>query len=178
MSQLKAASLTSSLLAAKGRASPAALVEQMVSDGRAPRGEARSPEMSRWDVVDALVRENAPRAREPLPQPSVVVSLLPTPAGEEDRHINEHAQRKKLSLRLDPQRHFRLKLVSYHLGLSAQELLTRALDRYIELVAPELGHAMPMAGGGLRHASGNGADDHHDAAATGTTGAGHMPRAE
>jgi hypothetical protein len=45
-------------------------------------------------------------------------------------------------------RHFRLKLVSYHLGISAQELLTRALDRYIDAVAPELAQSLPLAGVG------------------------------
>jgi len=75
----------------------------------------------------------------------VVVLPLPASVIEEARHVVEHAHRKKLSLRLEPMRHFRLKLVSYHLGLTAQELMTRALDQYIDHVAPDLAQTTPLA---------------------------------
>ncbi|MGH6954648.1 MAG: hypothetical protein ACREGL_10720, partial [Alphaproteobacteria bacterium] len=42
----------------------------------------------------------------------------------------------KLSLRLDPGRHRRLKLLAAHRGVSAQSILKKALDRYFDHLAP------------------------------------------
>jgi hypothetical protein len=47
------------------------------------------------------------------------------------RGHNGHG-RRKLSLRLDPDRYLRLKLVSAHTQRSAQQILTDLLDRYLE----------------------------------------------
>jgi hypothetical protein len=153
MSHAKVASLTSSLLAPKGRATPATLVDQVLGQSRATRGDAQHPDhSSRWQPAEpARPREStALTVAEPAHVPSHatgVVLPLPTAMAEDERH-GDLAHRKKLSLRLEPMRHFRLKLVSYHLGISAQELLTRALDRYIDAVAPELAQSLPLAGVG------------------------------
>lgn len=42
----------------------------------------------------------------------------------------------KFSLRLDPERHLRLKLLSAHAGKSRQGILIEALDRYLETQSP------------------------------------------
>jgi hypothetical protein len=157
MSHAKVASLTSSLLAPKGRAAPAALVDQVLGESRAVRGDAQFPDhSSRWQPVEAgRPREAAAHETAHGTNHSGghagggVVLPLPTALVDEERHGGDLAHRKKLSLRLEPMRHFRLKLVSYHLGISAQELLTRALDRYIDAVAPELAQTLPLAGVGL-----------------------------
>jgi hypothetical protein len=47
------------------------------------------------------------------------------------RGHNGHS-RRKLSLRLDPDRYLRLKLVSAHTQRSAQQILTDLLDRYLD----------------------------------------------
>lgn len=46
--------------------------------------------------------------------------------------------RTKLSLRLDPERHLKLKLAAAHQRRSSQAILLDALDAYLATVAPEL----------------------------------------
>jgi hypothetical protein len=133
---MKAASLTAALLSPKGRATPAALIDQVVGGPRPARGDTRDLETTRREVAESRPPESA--------EPGVVLTL-PIGVGNDERHPTEHGHRKKLSLRLEPMRHLRLKLVSYHLGLTAQEFMTRALDRYIDLVAPELAQTTPLA---------------------------------
>ena len=56
--------------------------------------------------------------------------------------MGDHPQRgtgpvAKLTLRLDRERHLRLKLVGAHSRRSVQEILTLALDEYLDRVVPE-----------------------------------------
>ena len=149
---MKSASLTSALLAPKGRASPAGLIDKLVADvGVVARGETRMAEVGRWDAADQQRRDYAwaPPAAPPEAQTAVVVQM-PNAATEIGHHGVEHSHRKKLSVRLEHVRHMKLKLAAFHLGLSAQELITRALDRYIETVAPEIAQTPPQAGSGQR----------------------------
>jgi len=120
---------------------PAALIDQIVGEPRPARGDTRDPETPRREPAESRPPESRPPERA---EPVVVVQMPVIPA-DEIRHVGEHGHRKKLSLRLEPMRHFRLKLVSYHLGLTAQELMTRALDEYIDHVAPELAQTTPLA---------------------------------
>ena len=85
------------------------------------------------------------------------------PVAESRRPVLENVSRKKLSLRLDRVRHFRLKLVAYHLGISAQEFLTRALESYIEQVAPEMARTRPIPADEIKAVTGPGFDEHDDA---------------
>jgi hypothetical protein len=147
---MKAASLTARLLSPKGRAMPAALIDQIVGEPRPARGDTRDPELPRREPELLRAADEPPRrelleSRPQLAAGPVVVLPLPASVIDEARHVVDHAHRKKLSLRLEPMRHFRLKLVSYHLGLTAQELMTRALDQYIDHVAPELAQTTPLA---------------------------------
>ena len=92
---MKASSLTSSLLARKGRAHPATLL--------------------------------VPTELEPL-----ATSARTAPRAGSDR-----AGPAKLTVRLDRDRHSKLKLAALHLNMSAQELMTRALDAHLARVVPE-----------------------------------------
>ncbi len=49
---------------------------------------------------------------------------------------NHPAERSRLTLRLDPDRHLKIKLAAAHLNLSLQELMTDALDRYLADIKP------------------------------------------
>jgi hypothetical protein len=161
MKQLKAAaSLSSSLLLLKGRTNPAALVDQILNEASAARDKAPTAELHRVEPVQLT------RVRE-RPDSNVVMPWR-GPVSETRRPVLDNLNRKKLSLRLDRVRHFRLKLVAYHLGISAQELLTRALENYIEQVAPEMARTKPLPAAEIKAVTGPASDDHHDAFAATT----------
>ncbi|MFT5540351.1 MAG: hypothetical protein ACI82H_001881 [Alphaproteobacteria bacterium] len=46
--------------------------------------------------------------------------------------------RARVTLRLNEARHFRLKLAGAHMQQSLQEILTAALDHYLDQVGPEI----------------------------------------
>ena len=135
MKPLKTASLSSSLLVLKGRTNPAALVDQILSELNANRVPAAPAPVERIEPP----RPVRPRERA---EPAVVVPWQGASAAR--RPVLENVSRKKLSLRLDRVRHFRMKLAAYHLGISAQELMTRALESYIEKVAPDMAMSKPL----------------------------------
>lgn len=132
MKPLKTASLSSSLLVLKGRTNPAALVDQILNELNGTRVPA---------PVERIEPPKPTRPRERA-EPAVVVPWQSSGAAR--RPVLENVSRKKLSLRLDRVRHFRMKLTAYHLGISAQELMTRALDSYIEKVAPDMAMSKPL----------------------------------
>src|SRR5262245_30389754 len=110
MKQLKAAaSLSSSLLLLKGRTNPAALVDQILNEANAAREKAPTPELHPVEPVQLT------RVREPAE--TNVVMPWRGPVSEVRRPMLDNLNRKKLSLRLDRVRHFRLKLVAFHLGI-------------------------------------------------------------
>jgi hypothetical protein len=155
MKQLKAAaSLSSSLLLLKGRTNPAALVDQILKEADAAR--AGTPPAT--DGLHRVERPNLPQPRERSEDNVVMPWRGPVP--EQRRPVLDTLNRKKLSLRLDRVRHFRLKLVAYHLGISAQELMTRALENYIEQVAPEMARTKPLPATEIKTVSGPAAGRH------------------
>jgi hypothetical protein len=161
MKQLKAAaSLSSSLLLLKGRTNPAALVDQILNEANATREKAPGAEIHRVEPVQLT------RVRE-RPETNVIMPWR-GPVAEPRRPVLDNLNRKKLSLRLDRVRHFRLKLVAYHLGISAQELLTRALENYIEQVAPEMARTKPLPAAEIKSITGPASDDHPDPSAATT----------
>jgi len=111
---MKAASLTSTLLARKGTAAPSHLraVETVPppepGDNVSRGGPASGPQMG---VVAGG------RSREPHPDAS---------------------GRIKLSLRLDQARHRRLRLAGAHTGRHLQDILVEAVDRYLDEMGPAL----------------------------------------
>jgi hypothetical protein len=156
MKQLKAAaSLSSSLLLLKGRTNPAALVDQILGEAAAPHDKMPTAELHRMEPAQ-------PQRLRERPESNVVMPWRGT-VSDVRRPVLDNLNRKKLSLRLDRVRHFRLKLVAYHLGISAQELLTRALDGYIEQVAPEMARTRPLPATDIKAVTGPASDDHQDA---------------
>src|SRR5215510_2022884 len=152
-----AASLSSSLLILKGRTNPAALVDQILGEINAARASGAPVEFQRPDVPQLTRTHQRAEAN--------VVTPWRGPVAEPRRTqpVLENVGRKKLSLRLDRVRHFRLKLVAYHLGISAQEFLTRALESYIEQVAPEMARTRPIPADEIKAVNGPGFDEHDDA---------------
>src|SRR5262249_31913975 len=150
-----AASLSSSLLLLKGRTNPAALVDQILGEVNAARAATVPAERQRAEIPQLT------RTREPV-EPSVVMPWR-GPVAEPRPPVLENVSRKKLSLRLDRVRHFRLKLVAFHLGISAQEFMTRALESYIEQVAPEMARTRPIPTDEIKAVSGPSSIRHDDA---------------
>lgn len=113
---MKPASLTSSLLAAKGEASPAGFLAPVdpsvpfMYAGMRPTLIAASP-ASRARAAKARKRGAAPSTSVKVPQV----------------HI---------SFRIDPQRHLRLKLVAAHRQQSLRDCLIEAVDLYLDGIAP------------------------------------------
>jgi hypothetical protein len=117
---MKAARLNSSLLIRKGSASP---VSSLTPYAEPPAGH---------ETLDREVAD-APR--------STVAAVTTGPRGQgtvravRDRDtplVRDHHGRVRLSLRLDPHRHLRLKLLAAHSHRSIQEILIHALDAYME----------------------------------------------
>ena len=106
---MKAASLTGSLLARKGAAQPSGLT---FLAGVPSQGAAAAPRPAAAANTPSAVA--APQRAEKTCGPVA-----------------------KLTLRLDRDRHLRLKLASVHARRSIQEILTLALDEYLERVVPE-----------------------------------------
>lgn len=125
-SQHTSATLTGALLASKGAAAPSnsvsAFLEELPSSQNSTGGSA----------PDAPVRATA-RAD--------VVCVAAAP--EESATPDTAAVRAKLSVRLDPDRHLRLKLAAAHLRRSSQAIMLDALDAYLSTVTPALDLACP-----------------------------------
>ena len=142
---MKAASLTSALLAAKGAATPAGLAAPM----------------------DPLMDPLAPRPRGTR-RPALVltggepVGAAPRPSGRAQGGARagttsaptEGERPVRVSFRLDQARHLRLRLVAAHGRRSVSACLIEAVDRYLDHMAPRVGdgHCYCVAGG----------DDHDD----------------
>ena len=96
---LKSASLSGSLLVRKGAALPAKLVAAQNGAGKRRAVQARG-------ALTASASGNKPAGTHP-------------PESEE---------RARITLRLDPDRHLKLKLAAAHLRRSSQQILVEALD--------------------------------------------------
>ncbi len=122
---MKAAALTSSLLARKGSAAPADLTLVPLKRPAAPRRVPDAPAIESPAPAGTL----APDAG-PVGPAATQGCCLGAGAAEAVRH-----EVAKLTLRLDKVRHLRLKLLAAHMQLSLQDLLVRALDSYVDQVA-------------------------------------------
>ena len=134
MSALKPARLTSVLLARKGMASPSAeppsranMIESMQAQPPLPAETPPSPATPepiplRADLSDRIRPKKSERkAGESMP-------TAPRSAGK----------RVRVSLRLDVDRHLRMKLVATHLNSTMQSLFTQAIDEYFERHTPDM----------------------------------------
>lgn len=112
-----AAQLTSNLLARKGAAAPVDISSANASAAKAPAGS--------WNNV-ASARPAKKSAAPPTVNP------IPTALPDHAKPHEDHSDRVAMTLRLDPQQHRRLRLVSVHSHLSAREIMTAALDIYLD----------------------------------------------
>jgi predicted HicB family RNase H-like nuclease len=106
------ASLDQVLLARKGKAAPA-------SGSRANTGDA-SPEAERAAPIPEVKRQQEELAAR-ISNDTCTTITLPASAG----------RRAAFTLRLDPERHLKLKLAATLEGRSAQQLVTQALDEFL-----------------------------------------------
>ncbi len=140
MSALRPARLTSALLARKGMAGPSAapashanMVEWM--PGQPPRPAATPPPPAppeptslRADLSDRIgPKQSESKAKESVPT---------APRSTE--------KRVRVSLRLDVDRHLRMKLVATHLNSTMQNLFTQAIDEYFERHIPDMSDAITL----------------------------------
>lgn len=127
------ASLTGSLLARKGSAAPSKAFGKLFEafPGRPQQLTQREP------IDEAVCNDN--------------IALLKGPGLCDGLHAAQSASavrsgrggergnaRAKLSVRLDSERHLRLKLSAAHLGRSSQAIMLEALDTYLANLAPSL----------------------------------------
>ncbi|WP_066660602.1 MULTISPECIES: hypothetical protein [unclassified Sphingomonas] len=145
-----AASLSSGLLARKGQARPAMRPQGFVgldpgtslddlgwndmgSDLPPPAFEPVPPVLAQRQT---LVEEFAPA---PAPEPEVPARPVSTAtAARIGREVGARKGKAAFTLRLDHDRHLKLRLASAVTGRSAQVIVTEALDAFLESL-PELG---------------------------------------
>ena len=108
------APLTSSLLAEKGTAVPTVGPVD---------GQARHATIAPPRAIDGAATATPTH----LPDAAPFADATPR---------RDKSDRVRVTMRIDPERHFRLKLVAAHLNQSTQDVLSTALDCYLDQVAP------------------------------------------
>lgn len=126
-SQHASAALTGALLANKGAAAPSGTVSSFLDEYTSPKA-AVSLRPTQEDAPKETVNcASGPKAR------------VTARSSAEDATPPEAGQRAKLSVRLDQDRHLRLKLAAAHLRRSSQTIMLEALDAYLTQVTPAIG---------------------------------------
>jgi hypothetical protein len=113
MSKSRPAMLSSALLARKGDATPT---------GYTP---IRAQE----------VNASTAKTGHPVSTPVSVIKPDFTAIGG---RLSADSERARVSVRLDPDRHLKLRLTAAHLHNSLQDIMIDALDRYLEQIGPEV----------------------------------------
>ncbi len=139
-----AASLSSGLLARKGHARPAMRPQGYVSISPAPAHDDLGWNDMGEDVepapvpVPVLQREQLseafappPAVPEPRDEPGSAPVSVAT-AARIAREVTAHKTKAAFTLRLDTDRHLRLRLASAVSHRSAQQLVSEALDKFLE----------------------------------------------
>lgn len=130
----RAASLTSGLLARKGAALPAgphvngldAMANDLARDLAASRPVRHDPPTP--VSITPPPPATPPMAVQPVPPPSSAAdSVKPV----KPRAAAGSSGKAALTVRLDPERHFKLRLLSAHTNHSSQQIMIDALDAYI-----------------------------------------------
>ncbi|MHA1151460.1 MAG: hypothetical protein ACTSQ7_02130 [Alphaproteobacteria bacterium] len=136
MSSGTPARLSSELLSRKGMAAPSAEPEA--------RATMVGSLLGAWGVSDATPAETTrPQPRQaPAPARSTLADWA-TPesapsAGAQGRHGQVAQKRVRVSLRLDANRHTRLKLVATQRNCTLQSLFTETIDEFFIRHAPDL----------------------------------------
>ncbi len=140
MSALKPTRLSSTLLTRKGMASPSP----------APPSRAHMAESKQ--ARPSLLAETPPSPATPEPTP-LRADLSDWIGPRENESKAEESvptapqsavKRVRVSLRLDVDRHLRMKLVATHLNCTLQSLFTQAIDEYFERHAPDMSEAIAL----------------------------------
>lgn len=126
---------TGSLLATK----PAVLRQREVLDEQIARAESEAAIAVEADPADTPVREVVAEAPAPVPalatEPLPVVKTLPEHALKRvAAQVASKKSKAAFTLRLDPERHLKLRLASAVTGRSAQQIVTTALDAFLESI--------------------------------------------
>lgn len=139
------ASLSSGLLARKGQARPA-MRRQMTlaqagdelgwNDMGEPEPLPAEPAPVVQEVTEA-VAEAAPAAAPELPPVLAEREALAARVATKVKPITPRKTRAAFTLRLDPERHLRLRLAAATQQRSAQQLVTQALDAFLDTL-PEV----------------------------------------
>ena len=143
MSAMKPARLTSALLTRKGMASPSAapasranMVELMQGQPSLPAKTPPSPVAP----VPAPGRADLSDRRRPKKSARKSKKSVPTVPRSSEKRV-------RVSLRLDVDRHLRVKLVATHLNQTLQSVFTQAIDEYFERHNPDMLDAIPLLRG-------------------------------
>lgn len=126
MSGTPAAPLTGDLLAAKGRATAQGFKPTLAA-------AAPSPVPGPSSVAGPRAVPCASPGASPGPTPVLAIGRAGGGGG------GDANRRIKSTIRLDPDRHRRLKLLSAHLGKSGLDILIEALDLYMDRLGNERG---------------------------------------
>ncbi len=154
MSSRSPASLSAGLLSRKGMAAPSAGPETRANMVGFPLDAPLDAPYGAGSASDATPAETTrPRppqvpapARSTLadwvarePAPSVGAPSVGAPSVDaQDRHDQGAQKRVRVSLRLDEERHTRLKLVATQRNCTLQSLFTAAIDEFFTCHAPDL----------------------------------------
>ncbi len=138
MSAKSPARLSSGLLSRKGMAAPSAGPEARTNMVGSPLGTQDSPDAA--DAPDAETTRPQPRQVLGLARSTLADWVAPDPAaaGARGRRGQVAQKRVRVSLRLDEDRHTRLKLVATQRNCTLQSLFTEAIDEFFVRHAPDL----------------------------------------
>lgn len=133
------ASLGPMLLARKGTAKPAMRTQLTQNDRVATLGDDFGNENTTGDDFDELAASQSALGWDDMGHDDDQVVRLPVahartqaaPAKPVRRKAVDQGRRAAFTLRLDTERHLKLRLASTMQGCSAQELVTAALDQYL-----------------------------------------------
>jgi len=137
MTMSQPAVLSSAMLARKGAAVPTGYTPMRPRDVDTARSAAGSAAGSANENVG-----------HPPPVTNCAAAAIGGPSSTE-------SGRTRVSVRLDRERHLKLKLTAAHLQSSLQDVITDALDRYLEQLGPEVLRndcaCLGMKGGGTQN---------------------------
>ncbi len=136
MSALRPARLTSALLTRKGMASPSA----------EPPSRANMVESMQGQPPLPAETPPSPATPEPTPLRADLSDWIGESKAEENvlTAPRSAGKRIRVSLRLDVDRHLRMKLVATHLNSTMQSLFTQAIDEYFERHTPDMLDAITL----------------------------------
>lgn len=120
MAMSQPAVLSGAMLARKGAAVPSGYTPMR------PRDIS-----SAGSAAGNAARNASQNAGDPAPASGCMAAAVGGPPPAE-------GERTRVSVRLDRERHFKLKLTAAHLESSLQDVITDALDRYLEQLGPEV----------------------------------------